>query len=193
MKNFIALVLIAAVEVMFVGLGFWQLDRLAERRARNREIQAALDRPVLVVEGAIQKDWRYRRVSITGEWLREESMILRSRAYQGVPGVHLLVPLQLDDPPQLLIVNLGWIPFERQESGERIRFIPRGTVTLEGALLPGSDAPPWPLPPDPTPSPGAFNEAWRAIRLDLMAAQFEQPLAPLYLELSTPVEPGHPP
>ncbi len=99
-----------AVAAACVRLGFWQLDRLHQRRARNAEIRAARERPSLEVVGPLAADsTRNRRLHARGTYDFDHERVWRARSYEGVPGVDLLTPLRLPDGPAVL-VDRGWVP-----------------------------------------------------------------------------------
>jgi surfeit locus 1 family protein len=94
-----------------VRLGVWQLDRLAERRARNAEIGAARERPPLEIGGAglPAGSVANRRVTARGVYDYDHERVWRGRTYQGMPGVHLVTPLRLADGSAVL-VDRGFVP-----------------------------------------------------------------------------------
>ncbi|MGH2524968.1 MAG: SURF1 family protein, partial [Anaerolineales bacterium] len=104
---------IAVGALAMVGLGFWQLARLAERRTFNAEVRARLAQPPLLLTGqpltgAAQLE--YRPVIARGEYDFANEIVLRNRAHAGQPGVHVLTPLKLTGSDVAVLVNRGWIP-----------------------------------------------------------------------------------
>lgn len=146
-------VLLAVIGVL-VALGCfrlskWQMDRLAQRRARNAllaERQAAAPVPLTAIPSDTARG-HYRRVTVTGvfDYNRELALALRSR--EGSPGVYLLTPLRLSDGSTVL-TNRGWVyapdgmdvDFARWREDDSVTVegfldtyvAPRGRVTLEG-------------------------------------------------------------
>ncbi len=108
-KAFTALaVLIAAV---CVRLGFWQLHRRVERKARNALIASRLDSAEIDVT-ALQRDSaaaRFRRVRISGVPDYDHELIFAARSYRGSPGVNLLTPVRIPGRDTAVIVNRGWV------------------------------------------------------------------------------------
>lgn len=92
-----------------VRLGFWQLARLGERRARNAEISARLGASPATFAEATRDSAvaRYRRVQLTGTYDYRRELVLTSRARSGAPGVFVLTPVVVGDGPPIL-VNRGW-------------------------------------------------------------------------------------
>jgi len=99
-----------AAAVVCLRLGFWQLDRLRERRGRNAAIRAARERPPLAVTGPLTADSvRSRRLRARGVYDYAQQRLWRARTYEGVPGVGLITPLRLADG-SAVFVDRGWAP-----------------------------------------------------------------------------------
>lgn len=99
-----------AVAATCVRLGFWQIDRLHQRRARNAVVRAARERPPIELVGSVSADSaRHRRLHARGAYDFEHEEVWRARAYEGVPGVDLITPLRLPDGSAVL-VDRGWVP-----------------------------------------------------------------------------------
>ncbi len=93
-----------------VWLGFWQLDRLGQRRAHNAVALAARERPPLEVAGSLNADSaRDRRLHARGTYDYAHERLWHGRSYAGVPGVDLITPLRLGDGSAVL-VDRGWAP-----------------------------------------------------------------------------------
>ena len=99
-----------AAAALCVRLGFWQLDRLRQRRERNATSRAALGLPLLGASGALTLDSaRGRRLRARGVYDYAGERLWRPRAYEGVPGVALITPVKLADGSAVL-VDRGWAP-----------------------------------------------------------------------------------
>jgi surfeit locus 1 family protein len=101
-------VVIAAV---CVRLGFWQLHRRTERKARNALIISRLDSAAVDV-AALPHDSasaRFRRVRVTGVADYEHELIFAARSYRGSPGVNFLTPVRILGRDTAVIVNRGWV------------------------------------------------------------------------------------
>jgi len=88
---FVALaVLLAAV---FVRLGFWQLDRLQQRRARNDAVTRRLaGSPVRVQD--ITDTVSFQRAIVAGHPDLEHEIVYAGRSHNGSPGVYILTPIR---------------------------------------------------------------------------------------------------
>lgn len=140
-----AVVLIATV---CVRLGFWQLDRLEERRAVNAERAAAHEAPPARVtaagpsaaEDGISEDLAWRRVELAGRFDYAREIVLRNRSRQGTPGVYVMTPFLLPDSGAVLVLR-GWLPAPDGMSASLARArpeAPAGSVTVGGIARPGS-------------------------------------------------------
>ena len=111
----VAAVAVLAVAAVCVRLGFWQLDRLEQRRARNAAIEASLAlAPVALDSGlvaALRRDpepLHFRRVRVRGVYAPEAEVIQRGRSLDGRPGVYLLTPMRVVGTDWAVLVNRGW-------------------------------------------------------------------------------------
>ncbi len=107
--TFAGLAVVAAA--LCIRLGFWQLDRHAERRTANelrverlelppfrldaRTARASPEALALGPDGEPADSLLWRRVELVGRWDFPRELLLRNRSYQGVPGVHVVTPLLL--------------------------------------------------------------------------------------------------
>lgn len=124
-------------------LGFWQLDRAAQKTS----LQAARDQqgrlpPLTAAElakdpQAASAQWQ-RRVSVSGSWMPEATVYLDNRPMAGRVGFFVVTPLQLDDG-RVVAVQRGWLP---RHAAERTRIAPyrtdSGRVQLQGHIAPSA-------------------------------------------------------
>lgn len=104
------LVLAVIFSALFIRLGFWQLSRLNQRRARNALVMRRLAQPDVSL-GSLPSDStsRLRRAEITGVPDFAHEIILAARSYQGSPGVYLFTPLRVPGRDTAILVNRGWV------------------------------------------------------------------------------------
>lgn len=180
-KHLFALVIF----VSFVILGFWQLDRLEQRRAENAVSLAVLDQNPTTLTGQEPDPAALigRRVRVTGTFLNDESVVLRSqKSDSGVDGVHLLTPLQLAGTDAAVIVDRGWLPTAQRGDGLSAYAVAR-EVTVEGIARAPQVRPDSPLAPRDLPLPGETRvEAWVRVDVGRLEAQVGASLLPLYVE-----------
>lgn len=132
--------LIAGMAVGMVFLGFWQLDRLDQRRERNATIRDRQDEPATAVDQLLGADSsddqveqaRYRSVTATGRYDAEATTAVRNRTQDGVPGAWLLTPLVLDNGERIGVIR-GFVPLG--DGGDPIPVpVPEGEVTVKGTV-----------------------------------------------------------
>lgn len=98
------LCLLALVGIgLFLRLGFWQLDRATHKQT----VQAALTNTQNQPFAANLPN--YTTVQAMGALQPQHAMYLDNQLYNGQPGYHLLVPLQLPEQARYLLVDFGWL------------------------------------------------------------------------------------
>lgn len=134
------------VLAVLVGLGTWQVQRLAWKTELIERIEARTEAAPVPLPAAIDDPaaWDYVPVTVTGAFLHDREMFLgpRTLVEGGVTrtGAHLLTPLRREDGTTVL-VDRGWVPPDRQDAATRPGSQPQGVVTVEGlARLPGGRA-----------------------------------------------------
>ena len=174
-----------AVAALCVRLGFWQLDRLEQRRARNASLTGAMALPVLELRDsaalvlADPDSFLYRRVRVRGGYDASREVVLRGRTDGGNPGVHLVAPLVFA-PDTSVMVNRGWVPAadavtvdprDHAEPGERevVGILVAAPATDDAAPLDREVA-------------GAPVHTFARLPLDSLRASAPGTLLPLYVQ-----------
>ena len=138
-----------ALVVLGVMLGNWQTRRAEEKlgiAARLAERSAAApvvlgDRGGLleherVGTSAHPTNIEYRRVRVTGEWVRDWPLFLDNRPLNGKAGFILAMPFKIAGSQEHVLVLRGWLPRDAREYGKLPKFAtPGGTVTIEGVAV----------------------------------------------------------
>ncbi|MEI7886546.1 MAG: SURF1 family protein [Actinomycetes bacterium] len=138
-------VLIAALVVLLIALGFWQRSRYFEERYKSQQLQTiARAAPVSLNEvisdsgtapSKVPEKARYRRVKVAGKYDSAHEVSILNRSRGGAPGAWVLTPLVQADGTAVPVVR-GWIPL--QTNGEKPPFpgseAPTGNVTVTGNL-----------------------------------------------------------
>lgn len=136
-------VLLAAVVAMAVTarMGWWQLDRAAQKEALQATMQQqgaapALSAADLASDPAMAASQAQRRTTLQGHWLPEATVYLENRQMRGRPGFFVVTPLRLPTGDAVL-VQRGWIP---RDLADRTRLVPvttpRGEVSVHGRIAP---------------------------------------------------------
>jgi surfeit locus 1 family protein len=96
------------LSALFVRLGIWQLDRLADRRARNATVEARLARPVVAFE-ELPSDAAYQRAVVRGTPDLAREIVLTGRSRNGSPGVYVITPMRRAKNDTAVLVVRGWV------------------------------------------------------------------------------------
>ncbi|NOX60743.1 MAG: SURF1 family protein [Chloroflexi bacterium] len=176
--------LVIIASLVMIRLGFWQLDRLEQKRAYIVQVQAELDAPPIPLTGdetdLDARARRHRRAVVEGRYDFERQVIIKSKLYQRRPGYHLLTPFRIEGSERALLVDRGWIP-AAEDLTDLSRFDEPGVTRIEGRIQPEDrrpEAAQWPTEP---------QKEWYRIDIAGIQNQTPYPLLPFYLAL-TPTE-----
>jgi surfeit locus 1 family protein len=174
----IAIVGLMVVAAVFVRLGFWQVERLSERRVENRAAQAARDRPAVRLgttgaAGNLGDRW----VEARGAYDRAHEVVLRGQAYQGAPGLHVLTPLRLEGSDSAVLVLRGFVPSADGVRADLDSLNEPGTVQVRGLATPAGSGPGQPVD-------HAGRTTWARIDLPALRERVPYPLLPIVLRQS---------
>ncbi len=175
--------LVTVVAVACVSLGLWQLRRLAEKRALNAALRAALTAPPRELAAPLPPlaAVRDRRVRVRGRYDESRQVLLGGHFHAGEAGVDVVTPLLLGDSAGAVLVDRGWLaaedptrarPQDHPEPGERT------VIGLVQAPVHGPrGAAPVALATD-------RGRLWLTLHLDVdsLAARFPYPLAPYVVQ-----------
>ena len=182
-------VIVVMLIILMINLALWQLRRLDERRAFNRQVESRTSAtaqpydqvvpPGTAVDAARPHEWQ--TVTVTGTFDPSAQVLIRNRTLDGAPGYHVVTPLRRDDGTAVLVVR-GWVPLTSANSTAPDVPPPlSGPVTVEGRLR-------------PTQNPGALASRDPAngtlttmARIDIprIQQQTPYPVAPAYVEMSS--------
>jgi surfeit locus 1 family protein len=134
----------------FVTAGNWQHRRMLEKEALQASIAAAAAAPesALPRDGGDWSAWRFRVVTMTGEFDAGRQMLVDNVVRAGRAGFGVVTPLRLVDG-RTVLVDRGWIAIGVSRSALPSVPVPTGAVRIRGRVdvpprrYPGSaDAPP---------------------------------------------------
>jgi len=110
-RDYVLSALVVAFGILTTSLGFWQLRRLAQRRAQNAEVIARLaDPPVPVTQLTHDSAaLHYRRVFLTGAYDYAHEIKIADRTRLGSPGINIVTPLRIAGNDTAVLVNRGWV------------------------------------------------------------------------------------
>lgn len=130
--------IVLALMVVLARLGFWQLDRLEQRRAANAVVTTSLETPPFDLNNAaVPEDiaeWDNRLVSAGGTFDHDQQVLLKLQNWGYRAGVNLITPLVLDDGETAVLVDRGWIPDTEAGPQAISTFNVPGDVDIEGYI-----------------------------------------------------------
>jgi cytochrome oxidase assembly protein ShyY1 len=134
------LVVAIVFAIACVLLSRWQFARRDEAVAEVVRIETNYDAtPVPLAEvlptlkGFDEAD-KWLPVTMSGEYLADQQLLVRNRPYDGSPGFEVLTPLLLSDG-SVFIVDRGWVePGATQDSPDSVPAPPSGHVTVVARL-----------------------------------------------------------
>jgi cytochrome oxidase assembly protein ShyY1 len=171
------------VAVVCIALGFWQLQRLADRRTRNAAIERERSRdPVLITSAAGDEVEPYTPVRASGTFDTEREVLVYGRSLDGEPGHLVVTPLVFDDGTAVLVIR-GWVPFDHQTVPVADAAPPAGELTIHGFLVPDED--------DGSTVPDAEGVVGR-LDVEGIGSTLPYPVLPLGIQLTeqTPPQPS---
>ena len=156
--------------LVLLGLGTWQMQRLAFKQDLSHRIKARLDAPPVPLQTALAlyrrnpEEAEYLRLKLKGRFLNSGEIHLYGlRAKK--PGWLIITPFRTEEGP-LVFVNRGFVPRHLKEREKRKDGLVEGLTEVTGLLR------------APTAGKGAFAPAnrprqnrWFSVDLPAMAAQ----------------------
>jgi len=129
-------VVVVTLVVAMVNLGYWQLDRLEQRRERNDAVASHEDAPVRdwteVFGPVITEADQWQRVRVSGTFDAGHQFVVRYRSNAGQSGYEVLTPLRTGDG-RYLLVNRGFgVRPAGQDFPTQAPAPPAGEVTIVG-------------------------------------------------------------
>ena len=172
-------VVVAAAVIGMVLLGFWQLDRLDQRKSDNAGIEQRSSQPAvglddLLLPGVDPDDIANRPVIVSGTYVADQ-VVLFNRSQSGRAVDNVLTALALDDG-RTLLVNRGAIPV-----GAAPPPPPAVEVRLLGRIRPSEERARGGL----TDSQQTTVREIRRVDVAQIAPQLPGDVVPVYIELIT--------
>jgi len=166
---FVALAL--ALAVVFVGLGFWQVGRLGQRRAHNAQVIARMREPAVPFE-RISDTLSYRRAVVSGTPDYANEIVLTGRSRNGSPGIYFLTPVRGARGDTAAVVIRGWVYSPDAATTEPARWR-EARESFSGYVAM--------LPDGPMLRAGARPRSIRKLTTSGVRGLLAYPVAPMYL------------
>ena len=153
------ILLMLALTALFVGLGIWQVDRLAWKEGLIAEVTARLDQPPYDLPAADQwstlepDTFTYHPVTGTGENIPDRTVLSFTSLedpkgkYQG-PGDWVMTPFAVDGGGTVFI-NRGFVPQAQAKAFLGPETVPKGHMSITGIGVAPEQAGPFTPGPDP--------------------------------------------
>lgn len=177
---------------ILLSLGTWQVRRLHWKEGLLATIHERIHstpEPLAAVEKRFAQtgDVEYWPVTASGRFLNDRERHLLS-TWKGQSGFDVYTPLQLDDG-RLVLVNRGFVPYDRKDPATRRAGEVEGEVTITGvARNPLAAKPSW-VVPDNTPSENIFY--WKDLRAMATSTGLSaNGLLPFFIDANDAPNPG---
>lgn len=176
--------------LFLLGLGTWQMQRLAWKEALTAEREAGLAMQASPLPGDFEdaqagKAFEFRIVTVTGTFQHDLEQLFGVRAKNNVLGHHILTPLVTNAGPAVL-VDRGWVPADKVHPASRPDGQLAGEVTISGIARFRADDRPGMFTPDNDPEAGS----WYHYDLDAMAVTLGMELSSIVVEADETANPG---
>jgi surfeit locus 1 family protein len=176
------------VFLLLLGLGTWQVQRLAWKEGLIAERQAATSAAPVPLPNSLgqARGMEFRHVFVQGAFRNDKEIFVYAAPRVGEAGFDVLTPLVQADG-RVVFVNRGFVPVGLRNPAKRASGEIAGPVRVEGLLrLPPPGKPNW-FVPDNNP----VRDLWFWINLPAMAAADGlRRVAPFYIDADATPNPG---
>jgi cytochrome oxidase assembly protein ShyY1 len=120
---------------LMIGLGFWQLQRAAEKSSLAASFEARQQKEparIEVLRGQPASSLAYAPVQLSGHFLPEAYFLLDNQVRGGQFGYEVLGVLQLDGDGGTVVVNRGWIAGDASRQSLPSAPVVEAPVTVTG-------------------------------------------------------------
>ena len=160
------------------NLGFWQLNRLDQKREFNSVLQSHSSTPIQTLDKAVPDKWNkesseWMRVTITGSYDPSKAVTIINRSQDGTAGYNSVVPFTSLNQ-RTILVNRGFVPLVMEPP-----IAPTGEIEIVGYLR-ASQARSALGPIDST---EAGNTEFQRFDIPLIAAHVGKTIEPMFLQL----------
>jgi len=181
------------VFLVLLGLGTWQVQRLAWKEALIATIDQRLARdpvslPTVLSANASIADQEYTPVAVEGVFAHEFERHFFA-THKGQSGFYVYTPLKLAGG-DYLFVNRGFVPYERKGAATRVEGQVAGQVRIVGLVREAPAEKPSSIVPDNDPAKNIFY--WKDLR-DMAASSglpADAPVLGLFVDANDAPNPG---
>ncbi|WP_024461882.1 SURF1 family protein [Marinimicrobium sp. LS-A18] len=164
---------------VLMALGFWQLDRAEQKRAREAALDAVRTQPPATLPGTdLAQIEEQRRLLLQGHYLTGHNWLLDNRQRDGQVGYEVITPFELSDG-RILLINRGWVAAGERRADRPDPPAPEGEHTLFARWQAPSDHPLL----DGRTADAGWPKVIVAIDPEAMVEAFESPVLDHYARL----------
>lgn len=179
------------VLALLIRLGFWQLDRAAEKESLLAQQELSMSQEAIDLHSILGEvdDFRYRKATLTGRYDPDHQYLIDNQIVNGRAGYFVLTPFQLEGTDRAVLVNRGWIPVNKDRRimpvltiGAlkntllgRINHFPVVGIKLDGAEIPTEN---WP-------------SVVQVVDIKILSDKLERSLLPFQIELDSTMTDGY--
>ena len=163
-----------------LNLGFWQLNRLDEKRKFNSVLSTHSSTPVQSLNEAVPAKWNkatseWLRVSVTGSYDFSKAVTIINRSQDGTAGYNSVVPFTSTNN-RTILVNRGFVPLVMEAP-----VAPTGEIEIIGYLRASQSR----SALGPIDSTEAGNTEFQRFDIPLISAHVGKTIEPMFLQLIT--------
>jgi len=175
-------------------LGYWQVQRLHWKEELTARVQARIALAPMQMEDFLDRqmledNWPYSPVSATGTFDHAKEVYFYSTGKHGAAGWNVHTPLIMKNN-KVLIVNRGFVPFDRKDPATRLQGQVNGEQTITGLVRVPLEEKPNTFVPDNALEKREFY--WRSFpqMKSLMIGEKEQDFVLFFVDANDEPNPG---
>ena len=160
-------------------LGFWQLARAEEKQSIQKFVNNQQSQNIDLEQQNITLDMLYQQGHASGKFLLQQAILIDNQVHNGLVGYHVIVPFQVSNNQQLVLVNVGWVDVGESRVKKPVIDLPQETITISGRLQKPHAKPPLWLDKYQLVQDGV----WQFLSIPDFIEQSSLAVSPLILEL----------
>ena len=164
---------------LFVHLGYWQHTKAQKTEAAVALYEQRSHLPPAAIDARLldPRDADAARYTVRGQYEPDLQFFVDNRQERGVPGVHVITPLKIDQSDTRILINRGWIAWPQGRGVLPTVPVPEGTVRVTGIAQAPSTKQPFLMPDRPEPS----ERLWTRVDLERFAGLVKHTVQPVVL------------
>ena len=123
--------------ILFLNLGFWQLDRAEQKRELQSFFNERQAKEIIDLNNSFIKDSDnilWRKVTATGNFLERQQILLDNQVNAGQAGYYVYTPFKVKNSEDIFLVNRGWVPIGGDRNKSPNLILTEGEATIHGVF-----------------------------------------------------------